>query len=130
MSFDSLLRHRVTIRRLVSTAPDAEGDDYGHGSSEPDDIETMFALIQPKPARSGGGPPEEPTTHYAGTQITDHTVFMRATDVTAADQLYAEDAGPYTGKTFEVLIVKDAGGQDHHLELDVRLIEAAVLAGS
>lgn len=117
--FGAQLRHTVTIRRFTAGAT----DEYGQPSRTPSDLATgVKALIQPKPSRMGGGQPEEPTTFGAGTQITDHTVFLRPTDVTAADEIVATDAGVHTGRTFEILLVKDAGGQNHHLELDVRLI--------
>lgn len=122
MSFDSLLRHTVTIRRAMLGSE----DEYGQPSRTVVDVATVRALIQPISARSRGEP-EELTTYSGGTQITDHTIFLRVTDVTAADEVYAVSAGAYTGKTFLVVLVKDAGGQSHHIELDTRLIEAAAV---
>jgi head-tail adaptor len=118
VAFDRLLRHTVTISRAALGSL----DEYGQPSRTYADVATVPALVQPKPSRSVGGGAEESTTYFAGTQITDHTVFLRPTDVTAADRIVHGD------DTFEVLLVKDAGGQDHHLELDVRLIEPAEVA--
>ncbi|MCA1570838.1 MAG: head-tail adaptor protein [Chloroflexi bacterium] len=121
-SFDRYLRHTVTIQRATAGAV----DDYGQPSRTYSPLATdVRALIQPKPARTSGGTPEEVTTFSAGTQVTDHTVFLRPRDIDAADRILATAAGVHSGKSFEVLLVKDAAGQDHHLELDVRLVEAA-----
>lgn len=118
MSFDNLLRHTVSIIRSTQGAE----DDYGQPSRTETTVATVKALIQPKPTRLGGGAVEETTTYGAGTQVTDHTVFMRVIPITAADEILAVSAGIHTGKRFEVTLVRDAGGQDHHLEVDCRLI--------
>lgn len=115
VAFDRMLRHTVTIRRATAGSL----DDYGQPSRTYADVATVPALVQPKTARFGGGQTEEITTYSGGTQVTDHTIFMRPTDVSAADQVVEGD------RTFEVLLVRDEAGQDHHLALDVRLIEAA-----
>ena len=121
MSFASQLRHTVTIRRASLGAV----DDYGQPARTVSDLATVKALVQPKTIGVGRNP-EEPTTYGAGTQVTDHTVFLAYTDVNAADEVLAVSAGIHSGKTFEVLLVKDAGGQGHHLELDCRLIDPDV----
>lgn len=118
-AFDDQLIHSVTIRRATQGAE----DDYGQPALTWADLATVQALIQPRNTRLGGGQAEELTTHGGGTSITDHNIFLRPTDITSADEVYATDAGTYTGKTFEVILVRDAGGQGHHLEVSVRLIE-------
>lgn len=116
--FDAQLKHTVTIRRATQGAL----DDYGQPTLTWSDLATVKALIQPRNQRLGGGQTEELTTHGGGTSITDHNIFMRSTDLTTADEIVATDAGSYTGDTFEVLLVRDAGGQGHHLEVSVRHI--------
>ncbi|HET7664601.1 MAG TPA: head-tail adaptor protein [Mycobacterium sp.] len=115
MSFDSLLRHTVTIQRATLGAE----DEYGQPSRTFADLATVRALVQPKPARLTGGPAEELTSYDAGTQISDHTIFMRQTDITPADQIVEGT------RTFQVLLVKDAAGQGRHYEIDARLIVPA-----
>lgn len=119
MSFDSQLIHSVSIRR----ATQGTLDDYGQPSLTWNTLATVPARIYPKPTRLGGGQVEEVTTHGGGTSITDHTVAMRPTTIASADRLLAVSAGIHTGKTFEVLMVRDAAGHGHHMELDVRLVE-------
>jgi hypothetical protein len=121
VAFDRQLRHTVTIVRYTL----GNEDDYGQPARTPTDVATVKALVQPRGTRLGGGTIEETTTHGAGPTITDHTIFMRipASPPTAADEIYADAAGIHTGKTFEVKLVREAGGQHHHLELEVRLIE-------
>ena len=113
--FDRMLRHTVTIQRATLGTV----DEYGQPTRTMGTVATVPALVQPKPSRSAGGTAEEPTTYSGGTQVTDHTIFMRPTDVRASDQVVEGD------RTFDILLVKDAGGQDHHLELDARLIQPA-----
>ena len=120
--FDALLRHTVTIVRYSQGAP----DEYGQPARTPSDLATVKALIQPRGTRLGGGQSEEIVTHGGGTEVTDHTIFMRPTDITAADEIRADDAGVHTGKTFGVLLVRDEGGQGHHLAIDVRLVQPEV----
>lgn len=115
-AFTSQLKHTITIRRYSQAAPSADGEDYGHGTRTVADLATIKALVQ---FRTGM---EESTSHDAGTQVTDHVVFTTMTDVSAADEVYAVAAGGYTGKTFKVEWVKDAGGQSHHLELGCQLV--------
>lgn len=117
--FDSLLRHTVTIRRATQGAE----DDYGQPVLTWGDLSTVKALIQPRGTRLGGGQVEDVTTYGGGTQVTDHTIFLRPTDVVSADKVYAVSAGIHTGRTFEVLLVRDEAGQGHHLALDVRLVQ-------
>ena len=119
--FDSQLKHTVTVIRFTQGAE----DDYGQPIRTETELATVRALIQPKPSRLGGGQFEEVTTHGAGAQVSDHTIYMRVMDINAADEIEADDAGVHTGKRFEIMLVKDAGGQNHHLELDCRLIEPA-----
>jgi hypothetical protein len=120
-AFDRLLTHSVTIIRYTL----GDEDDYGQPVRTATEVATVAALVQPERHRLGGGWPEEVTTHGASPSITDHVIFMRipATPPTTNDEIYADSAGVHTGKTFEIQQVRDAGGQDHHLELDCRLIE-------
>jgi head-tail adaptor len=113
MSFGSLLRHTVTIKRVTLGSV----DEFGQPSQTWNDLATVRALIQPRAGRTTGGLPEELNTSGTGAQITDHIAFMRVTDVTAADRLVE------SGRTFQIMQVRDGGGQDHHLEVDCRLIE-------
>lgn len=119
--FDRMLTHSVTIVRYSNGSL----DDYGQPLRTPSNVATVAALVQPRGTRLGGRTIEEVTTYGAGPSITDHIIFMRipASPPTAADEIYADSAGIHTGKNFEILMVREAGGQDHHLELDVRLIE-------
>lgn len=118
---DRLLTHSVTIIRYSQ----GDEDDYGQPERTATEVATVAALVQPRGTRLGGGQMEEITTHGAGPAITDHVIFMRIPDSppTSKDAIYADSAGIHTGKMFEILLVRDAGGQDHHLEIDVRLIE-------
>ena len=114
-----MLKHTVSIVRYTQGSV----DDYGQPSRTPSTLATVAALVQPKGTRLGGGQVEEVTTTGEGPGITDHVIFLRVTTVNANDEVYADSAGIHTGKTFEVKQVRDGGGQGHHLELDVRLIE-------
>jgi head-tail adaptor len=122
MSYASLLRHTVTIERPFVTLDglgDVQVDEYGQPERTYDTVATSPALVQ---ARGGR---EAPLVSEAGVVVSDHIVFLPAgTDVRESDRLI------HNGRIYEVKLVKDAAGQDHHLELDARLLVGEELTAS
>lgn len=105
MSFDSLLRHRIVIKRLVNIGT---FDDYGQPIFGPTTVASdVHALIQPRP------PGEEVViTTQAGAVISKHVGYLRML-VGLGTDCWIELAGV----RFDILDMPDAGGQGHHLEL-------------
>lgn len=112
MSFDSLLVHELVVERTSSSAD----DEYGQATSTYATLAEVRGLIQPKSAR------ELAELSQAGPVIATHTVYLRPTDVRAADRIRFE---PDDGQRYELTSVRDAAGMGHHLECDARTVGAA-----
>ena len=112
MSFDSLLRHSLAIerRQAVMDGGDPMLDDDGHTITEAVVVATVRGRVQPKTAR------EVAWASQAGPVISDHTIFMRTYPLLSSDVLIE------SGRRFDIQSWADAGGSDHHLEVDARLI--------
>ena len=124
MSFDSLLTHTVTIRRVYDLGTD---DEYGQPLTTEADLATVKAAVQPRSER------EVATVHQAGPAIADHVIFLRPTDVTTADVIVHDPV--VCGLTndlplcrFQLVGTPLAAGLGHHLELDAVLVAAPTLA--
>lgn len=114
MSLAARLRHHVTIRR---SGPKLDGDghpildDHRNPEIAWSDVATVAAWVQPRKLRVNYETEVPDGTAQGGAVVSDHTIFMLPTDVTAADiivhgaQLYAIDG------------IRDAGGKGHHLEI-------------
>ena len=119
--FTGLLRHTLTVERPTN----AGDDDYGLPTRVYEPVATVRGLVQPVP-----GPrqyEEVREVSEAGAVVSDHVIFLPAgTDVTEADRLALAD-----GRRYEISSVRDAGGQDHHLELWAHLLRSnAIPEGS
>ena len=116
MSFDSLLRHRCTVR---STVPVLDGngdptyDDLGQPITTTTDADPVPCRIEPLTAT------EAPQLVQAGPVVADHVIFMRRATLTTGDVIIAGD-----GRQFEVDSADDAGGAGHHLEVKARRISS------
>ena len=115
-SIKRLLKHRVSIVRATATGDESDWNqpvqDWGVVASD------VPALIQERTGR------EVALSHEAGpVVITALTFFDKAADITERDRIYR----PATGRTYEVLYVKDAAGWGHHWQVDCRLVEAGGL---
>ena len=119
-AFDRLLNTTVTIWRTSDSGSlDSEGDDYGKAAQATTEVATVAARIEPKMSPMGTqGGVQEPLSTWEGTSVNDSTVFMRIADVTAFDSLTDAD-----GNAYKILQVRDAAGQVHHYEIDVRKID-------
>lgn len=124
MSFDSLLRHTLVIERAygedgADVDADPDLDDYGQPIRTFLALATVRGLIQPASAR------EIAASSQAGAEVADHTIFIRPRDITTADRIRSG------GKLYQLLSIKDGGGQGRHLELGAREIAStAVVVGS
>jgi len=123
VSFDSLLRHTVTI---VRSFDDGTEDEYGQPETSQVVVATVRAAIQPRADR------EATLTTQAGVVVADHLIYLRPTDVTTADYVVhdpttcdAPDDLAY--ERYEIVGTPNAAGIGHHLELDARLISSPVL---
>jgi hypothetical protein len=112
MSFAALLTHSLTVVR--TPRDDGDPDDYGQPTAGTPTRTDVRGLVQPKPQR------EMDDSRSAGTQIGDHTIFMRPMD------LRASDAIEHGGERYEVVGIRYfAFGTAPHLEVDARRIGAS-----
>lgn len=121
MSFAGLLRHTVTIERPYSVPEGGEPElnEYGQPVTVPVTIGSVMGLVQP---RTGT---ELRSISEAGTVISDHVVYLPVgTDIAESDRII------HGARSYEVQLVRNAAGHDHHLEVDVQLIRSAPLVMS
>jgi head-tail adaptor len=102
--------HTLAIER---STPGSE-DDYGQPSQTYAVLATVQGLVQPKSYR------EVALTSQGGAVVSDHTIYLRPTDLQEADRIRFE---PDDGRRFEVYGVRDAAGLGHHLEVDARMVQ-------
>lgn len=111
MSFDGLLLHTLTVRRMADTGAK---DDYGQPVSLPTTVAAVPGLIQPRSAR------EVALTSQAGPAIGSHVGYLRPLAGLGTDCWIEDDR--YPGVRFDVLSMPDAAGQGHHLELALQAV--------
>jgi head-tail adaptor len=113
MSFTSLLRHTVEVRRRVAVldAGLPTYDERGQPITALASKGTVRCRIEPLSAR------EVALLSQAGPVVGDHRLFMVAgTDVLESDQLVDGD------RLFEVHRIDDLGGAGRYLELQAQLV--------
>jgi hypothetical protein len=115
MSFANRLIHSLLIvRHTVQT--DVNGDPLLDENGMPlttDSTTAVKGLVQPKSAR------EVALISQGGAVVSDHTIYMLPTDITAADLITFD---PDDGRAYEIRGVRDAAGIGHHLEIDARMV--------
>jgi head-tail adaptor len=115
VSFDDRMIHSLAIVRTPFVDTLAGRDEYGQPVRGTPVATTVRGLIQPKSAR------EMAQFNQAGATVSDHTIFMRPTNVIGADYIRFE---PDDGRHFQIVGVRDAAGLGHHLEIDANLVTA------
>lgn len=115
MSYSSLLRHRATILRRSATA----AVDTSEWNQEP---QTLASIATDVPCRIDETRGRQVTVPGEdGPVIVDAIGFFKAgIDLTEADQVM--QTRPGTNRPYEVLFIRDAAGQGHHTEADLRLV--------
>ena len=115
MSYASLLRHRATIYRRSDTP----GSDTTDWNQEPTDLAALATDVRCRIDETRGRQVSLPDE--AGPVIVDAIgYFVAGVDLTEADQVV--QTRPATGRVYEVAFVRDAAGQGHHTEVDLRLV--------
>lgn len=111
MSFSTWLNTTCTIRRFTAGA----ADDYGHPVQTFSDLATGIACrLQPAAGPGRGGKEIWVDKQLV---IADFKLFLSAgQDVTEKDEIVIG------AKTYNVLLVNDAAGHGHHLELDLQVL--------
>jgi head-tail adaptor len=105
MSFDSLLRHTLVVKRLAYAGT---VDDYGQPVLTVTPVGTVRGRIAPKSAR------EVALVSQAGVVVSTHVGFVRP--------LAGLDAGCWiecAGVRYDIVGLPDAAGAGHHLELEL-----------
>lgn len=105
MSFDSLLRHTLVVKRLAATGSE---DEYGQPATTEATVATVAGRITPKNAR------EVALLSQAGAVVSTHTGFIRP--------LPGLDTGCWIecgGVRYDIVGMPDAAGHGHHFELDL-----------
>ena len=126
MSFDDLLIHSLTVKRMTpildeldegldldeGVTLDGTPDEYGQPTSAEVTVATVKGLIQPRRAR------EVALASQAGAAIGEHVAYLRPlSGLTTANWI---EAG---GVRYDIVSVGDAAGQGHHLELGLRRVD-------
>jgi head-tail adaptor len=112
MSIERRFVHRLLIQRATSGAEDS----YGQPSRTWSTLATVDGLVAVKSAR------EVALLSQGGAEVSDFTIFVLPTDVTAADRVRLV---PFDGRVFEITGIRDPAPTGHHLELDARAISPA-----
>ncbi len=111
MGFRQLLTEICIIRRFTASGPPGA---YGEpGGTWGDFAVDVPCLKQPLTGRAVG----KELVVGREARITDFILFLEVQDVTAADRVV------HTGETYGIIVVKDPGGQGHHLELILELVK-------
>lgn len=111
MGFDTLLIHRLAIERATEGAV----DDQNMPAQTWTTLAEVAGLIQPKSAL------ETRQLNEAGVVVSTHTIYLRPTDITAADRIRAVTGPP---GTYQLDGIRDAAGMGHHLEIDAQMVAA------
>ncbi len=111
MGFPELLTQTCAIDRFTASGPPgAYGEPAGSWATLASGI---ACLKQPLTGRAVG----KELVVGREARITDFVLFLLPRDVTAADRVV------HAGETYGIIVVKDPGGQGHHLELILELIK-------
>lgn len=116
MSFDSLLIHRVTIKRM---ATDGTLDDHGQPvTAEATVASDVPALVQPRTVD------QLALASQAGVQIGKYVGFLRPLAGLAMDCWLEPTTAPaaIAGRRFDIVAMPDAAGRGHHLELGLEAV--------
>jgi len=112
MSISSRYRHQLAIHRNVQTVVGGipQVDDYNQPVYTDTTVATVPGLIQPRRAS------ETPNVEAGAAVLTD-VAFLDPTDITSRDWLVVD------GLRYDLVgPPRNAGGVDHHLELDLRQV--------
>jgi hypothetical protein len=110
VSFDSLLRHTLTVKRNAVADPPTY-DEYNQPVTTVVTVATVKGLIQPRKAH------EVALASQAGAVVGSHVGYMRPlAGLTTGDWI---ERG---GIRYDVLAMPDAAGQGHHLELALQAV--------
>lgn len=109
MSFDSLLRHELVIKRLGPGAV----NDWNQPTRTPATFATVRGLVQPKSAQ------ELSQANEAGPVVSTHTIFARP-----IAGLKESDRIEVGGDVYQIDAINDAGGQGRHVEIDAHKVAA------
>lgn len=122
MAFASLLAHRLAIVTPVVFGDPTDADDldtYGQPQADAPTVSLVRGLVQPKSAR------EMAMTTQAGTEVSDHTIFLLPRQLSGAAYIAdADDLGVLAGgRRFHITGVRSFEfGRSPHLEVDCRLV--------
>jgi len=111
MSIQSRYLHTLVVRRLADDVPPAV-DDYGQPVATASTIATVPGLVQPRRAREAALASQE------GVVKGEHVGYL--------DPLAALDTDCWIevdGARYDVMGVYNAGGVNHHLELDLKRVD-------
>ena len=116
MSFDALLIHRVTVKRM---AADGTEDDRGQPITAAATVASdVPALIQPRTVS------ELALASQAGVPIGKYVGFIRPRSDLAMDCWLEPTTAPaaIVGRRFDIVAMPDAAGRGHHLELGLEAV--------
>ena len=112
MSFDGLLIHHLLVERATSGAE----DDYGQPVRTYATLATFRGRLTAKSVR------EIALLNQAGAVVSDYTLWTRPRDLGEADRIRFD---PDDGRRFEIVGLRSISATGpHHLEADLRLVEA------
>jgi len=120
MSFDSLMKDRMTTRRRSETGTDA----YGQPTYEYQN----WLIDYPCLLQANRGTEEDIVEIHGEKVISTHRLYIRICDIHEADQLVVTgwEGGPDYGaltRSFRILSIAQAAGQHHHLQAKLKAIE-------
>jgi len=120
-----VLTQSIEVVRTSYSAPDAEGADYGQGTQSEAVVGTYRALIQPRNA----GARDRSTSTGEGATVGRFVAFVEGAAIGHVDaddviRKAAVDPGASLAGDYEIVFISNAAGWDHHLEIDLRRVEA------
>lgn len=104
--------NRLIHTLVIERSTPGSVDEYNQPAQVFAPLATVKALIQPKSGR------ELAQTNDAGPVRGEYRIFMFPTDVTEGDHLVRQEPA----EVYEIGFVANAGGVDHHLELDAHRV--------
>lgn len=115
MSFDSLLRHSLVIKRLepvLDGLGDPVLDDHGQATFAPTTFATVAGQIQPRPPGM-----EVQITTQSGVVVSKHIGYMRPLADLNTDCWIELTTPAHMAGRYDIIDLPDAAGLNHHLEL-------------